>query len=197
MDTNLQAMLLFTASAAFTPGPNNLMITASGTNFGFWRSIPHMMGVTLGFPTMLIAMAFGLIQVFEIWPVLHVILRYAGAAYMIYLAYRIATSTSVGKAKATGQPLSFIQAALFQWINPKAVIISLSALSMFTTPNGNFVEETTRLALVALLVSSTSISTWCLFGTAIRHLLKSPKALRLFNYTMAGALVASIALILK
>lgn len=197
MDTNLQAMLLFAASAAFTPGPNNLMITASGTNFGFWRSVPHMMGVTLGFPAMLIAMAFGLIQIFEAWPVLHVILRYAGAAYMIYLAYRIATSKSVGKAKAAEQPLSFIEAALFQWINPKAVIFSLSALSMFTTPNGNFVEETTRLALVALLVSSTSISTWCLFGTAIRHLLKSPKALRLFNYTMAGALVASIALILK
>jgi threonine/homoserine/homoserine lactone efflux protein len=197
MYDNLQAILLFAASAAFTPGPNNLMITASGTNFGYWRSLPHMLGVTFGFPAMLVAMAFGLMQLFEIWPVLHKILRYAGAAYMIYLAFRIATSTSLGKAQSKGHPLRFLEAALFQWINPKAVIFALSAVSMFTTPDGNFIFETMFLAGIAVLVSFSSISTWCLFGTAIGHYLKSPKALRFFNFTMAGTLVASITLIFK
>ena len=194
MEQNLQALLLFAIAGAFTPGPNNLMITASGANFGYWRSLPHVMGVTLGFPAMLIAMAFGLIQIFDTWPVLHKILRVAGAAYMVYLAFRIATSTTAGKAQNTPQPLSFVEAALFQWINPKAVFYALSALSIFTTPEGNFTEEITQLTIVTLLVSFSSITTWCLFGTAIGHLLKSQRAYRIFNWTMAATLIASIAL---
>ena len=197
MDNTLQALLLFAVSGAFTPGPNNLMITASGANFGYWRSLPHVMGVTFGFPLMLIAMSLGLIQVFDIWPVLHQVLRYAGAAYMIYLAFRIATSTSIDKTQSTAQPLSFLEAALFQWINPKAVIYALSTLSIFTTPEGNFFEEMLLLTTVAVAVSFSSITTWCLFGTAIGHLLQSRRALRIFNLTMAVALVASIALILN
>ncbi len=197
MEQNLQALLLFTISAAFTPGPNNLMITASGANFGYWRSLPHMMGVTFGFPAMLIAMAFGLVQIFDAWPLLHTFLRYAGATYMVYLAFRIATSTKISKAKETAQPLSFVEAALFQWINPKAVIYALSTLSIFTTPKGNFFEEILLLTIVAVLVSFSSITTWCLFGSAIGHLLKSVKALRIFNLTMAAALLASITLIFR
>ncbi len=197
MEQNLQALLLFAISAAFTPGPNNLMITASGANFGYWRSLPHMMGVTFGFPAMLVAMAFGLVQIFDAWPVLHIFLRYAGATYMVYLAFRIATSTAIGKAKETARPLSFVEAALFQWINPKAVVYALSALSIFTTPKGDFFEEILLLTIVAVLVSFSSITTWCLFGSAIGHLLKSARALRIFNLTMATALVASITLIFR
>ena len=197
MDQNLQALLLFTISVAFTPGPNNLMITASGANFGFWRSLPHMMGVTMGFPIMLIAMAVGLLQLFETWPALHVILRYAGAIYMIYLAYRIATATSIGKATSAGSPLSFLEAVLFQWINPKAVINVLSILTLFTTTNGNFVKEVTYLALVTLFVTLASISTWCIFGISIGHLLKTPRTLRAFNLGMAIALIASLILIFR
>ena len=146
---------------------------------------------------MLVAMALGLVQIFQTWPVLHEFLRFAGAAYMVYLAFRIATSTSVGTAKTSGRPLRFIEAALFQWINPKAVIFAISSLSIFTTPEGDFFEETMALTIVALLVSFSSISTWCLFGTAIGHLLKSPRALKLFNLSMAAALIASIALIFR
>ncbi len=197
MEQNLQALLLFSASAAFTPGPNNLMLTASGANFGYWRSLPHMMGVTLGFPAMLVAMSLGLVQVFDAWPALHKFLRYAGAIYMVYLAIRIATSSSLGKAKSTSHPLNFIEAALFQWINPKAVIFALSTLSIFTTPQGDFFTEMLLLTTVALLVSFGSTTTWCLFGTAIGHLLKSAKALRIFNLTMASALLASITLIFR
>ena len=197
MEQNLQALLLFTISAAFTPGPNNLMITASGANFGYWRSLPHMMGVAFGFPAMLVAMAFGLVQIFDAWPVLHIFLRTAGAAYMVYLAFRIATSTAIGKAKETARPLSFVEAALFQWINPKAVIYALSTLSIFTTPQGDFFDEILLLTIVAVLVSFSSITTWCLFGTAIGRLLKSAKALRVFNLTMAAALLASITLIFR
>ncbi len=173
------------------------MITASGANFGYWRSLPHMMGVTFGFPAMLVAMAFGLVQIFDAWPVLHIFLRYAGATYMVYLAFRIATSTAIGKAKETARPLSFVEAALFQWINPKAVVYALSALSIFTTPKGDFFEEILLLTIVAVLVSFSSITTWCLFGSAIGHLLKSARALRIFNLTMATALVASITLIFR
>ena len=195
MEQNLQALLLFLCSVAFTPGPNNLMIAASGTNYGYWRSFPHMMGVTFGFPIMLVTMALGLLQIFQNWPILHTTLRIMGAAYMIYLAYRIATSTSISKARNTGQPLNFVEAALFQWVNPKAVINALSILVIFTTPNGNIIAETVYLAVITLLVSFASITTWCLFGTAIGQFLTSARALRIFNLTMAGALVASIALI--
>ncbi|MCP4933080.1 MAG: LysE family translocator [bacterium] len=197
MEQNLPALLLFTTSAAFTPGPNNLMITASGANFGYRRSLPHMMGVTFGFPAMLVAMAFGLVQIFDAWPVLHTYLRYAGATYMVYLAFRIATSTTIDKARETAQPLSFMEAALFQWINPKAVIYALSTLSIFTTPKGHFFEEILLLTIVAVLVSFASITTWCMFGTAIGHLLKSAKALLVFNLTMAATLLASITLIFR
>ncbi len=196
MHEHLQALVLFAVSAAFTPGPNNLMITASGTNFGFWRSMPHMLGVTFGFPAMLLAMALGLVQVFDAWPFLHEILRYAGATYMIYLAFRIATSTRAAKAIVRPRPLNFFEAALFQWINPKAVIYALSAVSMFTTPGGNYVREVMLLTLVAIVVSFSSISAWCLFGAAIGQVLKSAVAFRAFNIVMAGALVASIALIM-
>ena len=197
MDNNLQALLLFAVSAAFTPGPNNLMATASGANFGYWRSLSHILGVTFGFPAMLVAMALGLVQIFDTWPVLHKVLRYAGAAYMLYLALRIATSTTIGKAKIGGQPLGFIEAALFQWVNPKAVIHALSALSLFTTSGENFMGQTLFLAVVTLLVTFSAVSTWCLFGSAIGQVLASPRALRSFNLAMAGALVISIALIFK
>lgn len=158
--------------------------------------MPHMLGVTIGFPVMFVAIALGLMKVFELWPILHVVLRYAGALYMLYLAFRIATSTSFSKMNSKKRPLRFIEAALFQWVNPKALMFALSALTTFTTPGGDFLLETFIMAGIFILVAFSSISTWCLFGIAIGRVLKSQLALRTFNIVMATALVASIGLVL-
>lgn len=191
----IHALLLFLISSAFTPGPNNMMIAASGANFGYRRSFPHILGVTFGFPAMLAAMALGLAQIFSTWPYLHAVLRYVGAAYMLYLAFRIATATGLGKIDETARPLGFLEAALFQWVNPKAVLFALSALATFTTPGGDFLTETTILTGLAILVSFSSITTWCLFGITIGRALRTSLHLRIFNLTMAALLVLSILLI--
>jgi threonine/homoserine/homoserine lactone efflux protein len=191
----LGPLLTFAAATSLTPGPNNVMITASGANFGFARSIPHMLGIGIGFMVMIIAVGLGLGQAFERFPVLHEILRYGGAAYLLYLAWRIATAAPAAEARpSSARPLSFLQAALFQWVNPKGWMMAVGALSTYTTVGGDFVAETLTIALVFGAIGLPSVALWALLGVGIRRLLQAPWALRVFNVTMAVLLVASLAL---
>jgi len=172
----------------------NLLATA-GANFGFARSIPHMLGVGIGFMAMIVGVGLGLGQVFERVPMLHEVLRYGGAAYLLYLAWRIATATPAAtEGKATARPLSFVQAALFQWVNPKGWMMAVGALSTYTTVGGDFVFETITIALVFGAIGLPSVALWALLGVGIGRLLQAPGALRAFNVTMAILLVASLAL---
>jgi threonine/homoserine/homoserine lactone efflux protein len=191
----LLPLIWFACAAAFTPGPNNIMVAASGANYGFVRTLPHMFGIAFGFTFMIFAVGVGLGQVFKVYPQVHTGLKWAGTAYLLYLAWRIATAGRPRGVDAYSKPLTFLQAALFQWVNPKAWMMGVSALTAFTTASGNYLAETLVVAGTFLAVSFPSISVWCLFGVGIGRFLKSDKALRVFNWTMAGLIVASIALL--
>jgi threonine/homoserine/homoserine lactone efflux protein len=185
------ALLVFACVMAFTPGPNNILLAASGVNFGFVRTIPHMAGVSLGFLILLVACAAGLGLAFAAVPVLHVVLKVAGAAYMLWLAYKVATAHRAGEAQAPARPFTFLQAAAFQWINPKGIVAAVSAIAIFVRPDHQaFDIPVMLLAFTAATVGS--VLAWSAFGVALRGLLRSPSRARVFNIAMALLLVASI-----
>lgn len=189
---------LFTALVAFafvssiTPGPNNLMLMTSGTNFGFVRTIPHMLGVSIGFTLMIVLVGAGLAQVFELYPAAHTILKYASCAYLVWLAWKIATAAPPGaKGEGKSDPMTFIQAALFQWVNPKAWTMALTAVSAYTLPADPIVSLLV-VAAVFGAVNLPSVGSWTLIGAQLRRFLSDPVKLRVFNVTMAVVLVASL-----
>lgn len=188
----LLPLALFAMSMAITPGPNNIMLTASGVNFGFRRSVPHMLGVLLGFPAMVTAIGLGLGELFETYPQIHKILKYVGIAYLLWLAWKVATAGRTEDIGPGTKPLNFLQAASFQWVNPKAWIIAVGAIATYTTLQGDVIQEVLLIAVVFCVVMFPTVTIWTLFGTAIRHLLKSNRARTIFNWSMAALLVASL-----
>jgi threonine/homoserine/homoserine lactone efflux protein len=190
-------LVTFALATSVTPGPNNIMLTASGANFGFRRTIPHMLGVAIGFTVMVLAIGLGLSEVFKALPVIHQLLRYGGAAYLLYLAYRIATAapTTPDGARAAGRPLTFLQAALFQWVNPKGWMMAVGAISAYTTVGGDLVQESILIAGVFGAIGLPAVALWTGLGAAIGRLLQAKWALRAFNIAMALLLVASLVLI--
>ena len=186
------ALTVFAFAMAFTPGPNNIMLAASGVNFGFSRTVPHMAGVTVGFAVLLAACAAGLGLVFVAVPALHVALKVAGAVYMLWLAWKVATAHVSGdEAGARARPFTFWQAAAFQWINPKAVVAALSAFALYVRP-GHATSDVPAMLAVLTAATLGSVVTWTGFGVALRRLLRNPAHARIFNVTMAFLLVASI-----
>lgn len=185
------ALVVFASAMAFTPGPNNIMLAASGVNFGFARTVPHMVGVTVGFVAMLLACGAGLGLVFAAIPALQVVLKVAGAAYMVWLAFKVATAHRSNETHAPARPFTFWQAAAFQWVNPKAVVAALSAIAIYVRPDHERSDFPIMLVVLALC-TILSVSTWTGFGVALRRLLRDPLWARLFNAAMALLLVASI-----
>jgi threonine/homoserine/homoserine lactone efflux protein len=188
-------LTVFGLASAITPGPNNVMLTASGSTFGFRRSIPHMVGITIGFPVMVYAVGLGLGEVFTRYTQVHVALKYVGAAYLLYLAWRIALSGQSDGGDAEGRPLTFLEAAAFQWVNPKAWIMAVSAIPAFTTPGGSYYAELLVISLIFALVCIPSCTAWCLFGVAIRRLIRTPETARIVNYGLAVLVAASVVLL--
>ncbi|PBP92079.1 LysE family translocator [Pseudomonas congelans] len=188
----LLAFTLFAFVTSITPGPNNMMLLASGVNFGFSRTLPHMLGISVGFFVLVLAVGFGLGSVFKAWPVLYTILRYVGAAYLLYLAWKIATSGPASdNVDSQGKPLSFMSAALFQWVNPKAWIMAIGAISTYTPMQGYFYNVVVISAVFAL-INLPSVGVWAGFGSLLRNVLRDPLGLRIFNGVMAALLVASL-----
>ena len=186
------ALVAFAAATAFTPGPNNIMVTASGVNFGFTRTLPHIFGITLGFVILLVGCATGLGLVFAAYPPLQIVLKIAGAAYMLWLAWKVATAEpATDNSGPVPQPISFWQAVLFQWVNPKAVVIALSAIAIYVRPERWFSDLALLLAVFAVM-TILAVATWTGFGVALRRLLTHPQYARLFNRVMAALLVLSI-----
>jgi threonine/homoserine/homoserine lactone efflux protein len=188
----LLAVLPFAASTTFTPGPNNLMVMASAANFGLRRSFAHMLGVALGFPVMLIVVGAGFGATIAQSETVHAVLRIVGAAYMIFLAWRIATAAAPGEAASRGRPLSLIEAALFQWINPKAWVMTLGIVTTYTTVGGNVLLETALIGLIFVPMALAATWMWGACGVALRRWLQSRRALVIFNVTMAGLLIVSL-----
>ena len=191
MLTMILPLALFAFVNSVTPGPNNVMLTASGANFGYRRSLPHMLGITVGAGAMLIMVGTGLDEVFTAMPGVYTALKYIGVAYLLYLAWRIANAGGIDGGAARARPLGFWQAAAFQWVNPKAWIMTVGIAATYT-PRDDFITNLLAGAVVLMLVNFPSISVWTLFGSALRNMLSSPRAIRNFNWTMAALLVASL-----
>jgi threonine/homoserine/homoserine lactone efflux protein len=185
-------VLPFVIVTSITPGPNNIMVTASAANFGYRRTVPHMLGVSLGFPVMLLLLGAGPGQLFVSYPALHQAMKVVGAAYLLYLAWRIARAGDAETNGRASRPMTFVQAALFQWVNGKAWYIAGGAISTYTTVGGNMMVEIGIIAALFIAVCYGALSTWALFGLAIGRLLTSARARAAFNWSMAGLLVISL-----
>lgn len=191
----LPALVLFCAVAIGTPGPNNMMLLASGANYGMRRSIPHMLGIMFGHAAMVVILGLGLASVLVARPELLTPLKYGCLAYLFWLAWKIANAAPPDQTEATGRPMTFIEAALFQWVNPKAWAIALSAVTAYSLGSG--VLPVLVTACVFLIVSVPSVSLWTGLGTAIRGWLSGRGRLRAFNWTMAALLILSTFPILR
>lgn len=183
----------FAISMAATPGPNNVLVAASATNFGLKRTLPSVFGVVLGFGLMILLVGLGLGQVLERFPLLHAGLKYAGAAYLLYLAWRIATASGGGKEREASRPPSFVEGALFQWVNPKAWIVALGAIATYTVAEESLALQAVVIAGVFIAVALPSVGAWALLGAGAARFLQTPRRLRAFNLMMATLLVLSIA----
>jgi threonine/homoserine/homoserine lactone efflux protein len=192
----LLALFLFAFTTSITPGPNNMMLFASGVNFGFVRTIPHMLGIGVGFFLLLIAVGFGLGALLHSVPVVYTALKFAGGAYLIWIAWKIGTSRSLSEGKASAQPMTFIGAAAFQWVNPKAWVMAVSAMATYTSSE-SYLFSVLVVGVVFALVNVPSVSTWAGFGSALRQWLSEPSRLKWFNITMAVLLVISLWPMLK
>jgi threonine/homoserine/homoserine lactone efflux protein len=189
--TLILGLATFTFVCSITPGPNNMMLLASGANFGLRRTLPHMAGVAVGFGLMVLIVGLALAGIVAALPWLYEVLRWAGAAYMLYLAYKIATSHGVGAKTAPQSPLTFWQAAAFQWVNPKALAMALGAVTTYAAPEHLYLN----VALVALVVTAINapcVSTWAAFGVGMKRVLNRPATMRAFNIAMALLLLLSL-----
>lgn len=188
----LLTLIGFAFATSATPGPNVLMVAASAAQVGFRRVIPHMLGVSLGFPAMFLAIALGLGLPFESYPWLHRAMQVAGGAWLLWLAWKIASAPPPGEAKPS-PPLGFLGAAAFQWVNPKAWMIVLAALPAFTTPGEPILPQALTIALVFALVCMPCLLLWAWLGQEAGRVLGSGLRLRAFNWSMAALLILSLA----
>ena len=188
----LSGLVIFCLVSSITPGPNNLMLLASGANFGIRRTLPHMLGVVLGFTFMVIVIGLGAAQVFQRIPVAHTVLTIVSVFYLLYLAYKIGTANSkVLGEKVTGSPITFLQAVFFQWVNPKAWTMALAAITVYTPqPVTNY--NIIMVSLIFGAINLPSINFWVILGAQMRHPLTTDTKLRIFNWTMASLLVLSL-----
>lgn len=189
------ALLGFAFVTSVTPGPNNMMLLASGVNFGFRRTIPHMLGISVGHGVLVTTIGMGLSGLFQTVPQAMLGLKVVSVVYMLWLAWKIANAAPPEGREADGRPFSFLQAAAFQWVNPKAWAMALGAISAYAG-QGGFAAVLT-IAAVFSAVNLPSVSLWAGMGEGLRGWLQSPARLRAFNWTMAVLLVASLIPVLR
>lgn len=191
----LLALIGFAFVTSVTPGPNNMMLLASGVNFGVRRTVPHMLGISFGHSLMVFLVGLGLAGVIHAWPPVLVGLKVASVVYMLWLAWKIAHAAAPGEGRAGGVPMTFVQAAAFQWVNPKAWAMALGAVSAYA-PDGK-IGEVALVAGVFAMVNLPSVSVWAAAGQAVRAWLSAPARLRAFNWTMAVLLILSLVPVLR
>lgn len=192
----LFALVLFAFATSITPGPNNMMLFASGVNFGFRRTIPHMLGIGAGFLSLLLGVGLGLGALLSAYPPAFIALKVAGGIYLLWIAWKIGSSRSMGEGDAKARPMTFLGAAAFQWVNPKAWVMAITAMAVYPNPE-QYALTVAIVALVFAAVNVPSVSTWAGFGSALREWLSVPVRLKWFNITMAVLLVLSLWPMLK
>ena len=191
MYPHLTTLMLFIFVAAFTPGPNNLLSSYSGFNFGIKKSLPLICGVTFGFPILIIIINSGLIIVFKKFPILQEIIKIIGSGFILYFAYKIAFNKNSEEQK-TKNPIKFFNMLFFQFINPKAVLFAIIVVSTFINTNESFFRDTIIVLSVALIFSFVSILSWCLLGKFLRRFATNKKFIKTFNYVMSFLLIVCI-----
>lgn len=191
MHPEIVSIALFWFVAAYTPGPNNVVASYSGFNFGILKTIPHILGVTLGFTSLVLFLTIGLINVFKLFPMIQEIMKYLGTLFLIYLAYKIASS-SVSDDTKKENPVKFIETFLFQYLNPKGVMVAIIVVSTYVELGENYISHATQVVFLAFLFSSTSITLWTFIGKFLRKFATNEKFIKYFNYAMSVLLLLSI-----
>ena len=191
MHPEIVSIALFWFVAAYTPGPNNVVASYSGFNFGIIRTIPHILGVTIGFTSLVLFLTVGLINVFKLFPMIQEIMKYLGTLFLIYLAYKIASS-SVSDDTKKENPVKFIETFLFQYLNPKGVMVAIIVVSTYVELGENYISHATQVVFLAFLFSSTSITLWTFIGKFLRKFATNEKFIKYFNYAMSVLLLLSI-----
>ena len=193
--TTLAALSAFALVSSITPGPNNMMLMASGANFGLRRTVPHALGVGIGFTLMIILVGVGLMGLFDLFPILNTVLKVVSVVYLLWLAWKIANAAAPDTTSGTrGKPMTFFQAVLFQWVNPKAWSMALTAIALYA-PDRNL-GAVLLVAAIFGIINLPSTSLWAVMGQVMRSWLSSPARLKAFNWTMAALLVGSLALLI-
>lgn len=188
----LLALIAFSFASSITPGPNNLMLMASGANYGIRRTIPHMLGISLGHAFMVTMVGVILLQVFVTYPILNVLLKILSISYMLWLAWKVANALPPEAKSVTGSPLTFLQAAAFQWVNPKAWFMAITAITNYAPKDDGVWIGALTVAAVFAATNLPSVSVWAWIGVQVRRFLDTPRRLRVFNITMAILLVLSL-----
>ena len=191
MHPEIVSIALFWFVAAYTPGPNNVVASYSGFNFGILKTVPHILGVTLGFTSLVLFLTIGLINVFKLFPMIQEIMKYLGTLFLIYLAYKIASS-SVSDDTKKENPVKFIETFLFQYLNPKGVMVAIIVVSTYVELGENYISHATQVVFLAFLFSSTSITLWTFIGKFLRKFATNEKFIKYFNYAMSILLLLSI-----
>ena len=189
---NLLAVALFAISSSITPGPNNVLVLTSGVNFGVRRSMPLLIGISVGFATMLLLVGFGFGQLFVLFPSLQLFIKCVGVVYLVYLAWLIAKSNTDMQSITRAKPLTFMNGALFQWVNGKAWVVASGAIVAFTNAGDAYLSQNVLIALVFLVIAFPCVGVWLIFGTLLKKTLQTQKHRRCFNYIMATLLLASV-----
>ena len=191
MHPEILSISLFWFVTAYTPGPNNVVASYSGFNFGITKTIPHILGVTFGFTSLVLLLSIGLINVFKLFPIIQVVMRYLGTLFLIYLAYKIAFSGNSNETKKEN-PVKFIETFLFQYLNPKGVTVAIIVVSTYVELGENYMNYATQIVALAFLFSITSITLWTFVGKFLRKFATNDKFIKCFNYVMSCLLLLSI-----
>ena len=192
MHPEILSLSLFMLGTSCSPGPNNIVASYSGFNFGIVKTFPHMLGVIFGFTTVVCLLNFGLINVFKLYPIIQELLKIFGSIFLIYLAYKIAFSKNV-KEKNKENPVKFIETFFFQFLNPKGVIVAVIIVSTYVESGVNFINYSFWVILVSFLCALISITFWTLVGKFFRRFATNEKFIKVFNYVMSSLLIACIA----
>ncbi len=191
MHPEILSMALFWIVAAYTPGPNNVIASYSGFNFGIKKTLPHIFGVAFGFTFLIFLLTIGLVNVFKIFPIIQVSLKYLGSIFLVYLAYKIYFS-KLDSEKKNENPVKFIETFIFQFLNPKGVLIGIIIVSTYVEHGENYLKYATQVIFFAFLVSLSSITFWTFVGKYLRKFATNEKFIKYFNCVMSLLLILSI-----
>tara|TARA_Y100000590_G_scaffold394839_1_gene474325 strand:+ start:2460 stop:3050 length:591 start_codon:yes stop_codon:yes gene_type:complete len=192
MHPEILSLSLFMLGTSCSPGPNNIVASYSGFNFGVKKTFPHMMGVIFGFTTMVVVLNFGLINIFKFYPFLQILLTISGSIFLVYLAYKLAFTKNLNENKKEN-PVKFIETFFFQFLNPKGVIVGIIIVSTYVEPGNNFIKYSMWVIGVSFICAAISITFWTLVGKFLRKFATNEKFIKLFNYVMSILLLGCVA----